>query len=72
MDKEEPNFNVEGGISDSESVLEAKGRAKIRKTTRKTSLRVVIFRGTSQETKTRCFVKNKSITIFHDLHSFIK
>ena len=23
MDKEEPNFNVEGGISDSESVLEA-------------------------------------------------
>ena len=38
MDKEEPNFNIWGEISDSELVLEAaKVEQKIRKTTRKTS-----------------------------------
>ena len=37
MDKEEPNFNIWGEISDSELVLEAaKVEQKIRKTTRKT------------------------------------
>jgi len=41
MYKEEPNFNIWGEISVSESVLEAAtGRAKIRNT-RKTSLRAV-------------------------------
>ena len=38
MDKEEPNFNIWGEISDSELVLEgAKVEQKIRKTTIKTS-----------------------------------
>ena len=38
MDKEEPNFNISGEISDSELVLEAaKVEQKIRKTTIKTS-----------------------------------
>ena len=48
MDKEEPNLNIWGEISDSELVLEAaKVEQKVRKRTRKTALRAVIFRETS-------------------------
>ena len=58
MDKEEPNLNIWGEISDSELVLEAaKVEQKVRKRTRKTALRAVIFRETSQETKNKSHCK---------------
>ena len=58
MDKEEPNLNIWGEISDSELVLEAaKVEQKVRKRTRKTALRGVIFRETSQETKNKSYCK---------------
>ena len=58
MDKEEPNLNIWGEISDSELVLEAvKVEQKVRKRTRKTALRAVIFRETSQETKNKSYCK---------------
>ena len=58
MDKEEPNLNIWGEILDCELVLEAaKVEQKVRKRTRKTALRVVIFRETSQETKNKSYCK---------------
>ena len=58
MDKEEPNFNIWGKISVSELVLQAaKVEQKYKKTIRKTALRAVIFRETSQETKNKCYCK---------------
>ena len=54
MDKEEPNFNIWGEISDSELVLEAaKVEQKIRKTTRKTL----------QEIKIKCVCKKQTIFV---------
>ena len=52
MDKEEPNFNIWGEISDSNMVLEA---AKVgQKHEKQRPLARVIFRETSQETKNKC------------------
>ena len=57
MDKEEPNFNIWGEISDSELVLEAAKVEQKYKKNNKTALRAVIFRETSQETKNKCYCK---------------
>ena len=71
MDKEEPNVNTWGEISDSQLVLEAaKVEQKIRKTTRKTSLHAVRGGRLRRKLKINVIVKNKSTTIFHGLRSY--
>ena len=55
MDKEEPNFNIWGKISDSELVLEAaKVEQKYEKEQEKRRFEQLSFRETSQETKNKC------------------
>ena len=59
MDKEEPNLSTWGDISDSELVPEAaKIQKKIRKTTKKTSLRAVCEK-LRRKQKINVIVKNK-------------
>ena len=53
MDKEEPNFNIWGEISEWVGAWTCKGRANIRKTTKKTSLRAV-GEGRLATTSCRC------------------
>ena len=60
MDKEEPNFNTWGEISDSELVLEAAKREQnTKKQQRKTSLRAVGGRRRRRELKIYVTVKIK-------------
>ena len=61
MDKEEPNLSTWGDISDSELVPEAAKiqKKKIRKTTKKTSLRAVCEK-LRRKQKINVIVKNKS------------
>ena len=67
MDKEEPNFNIWGEISDSELVLEAaKVEQKYEKEQEKRRL-VQLF---LEKLRRKLIVKNKLTTIFHGLHSF--
>ena len=65
MDKEEPNFNIWGEISDSNMVLEA---AKVgQKHEKQRPLARVIFRETSQETKNKWF----HLSLEHSMTSFL-
>ena len=65
MDKEEPNFNIWGKISESELVLEAaKSRANIRKTTRKTLLRAV---GEGRLATTSCQCRSEKYSEKHEV-----
>ena len=70
MDKEEPNFNTWGKISDSELELEAAKVEQNTKTRRKTSLRAVGGGRLRRKLKINVIVKNKSTTIFYGLHSY--
>ena len=77
MDKEEPNFNTWGEISDSELVLEAAKREEnTKKKTKKNVASRSWRRTTSQGIKNKCYCtkkkkkKKKSTTSFHGLHSY--
>ena len=70
MDKEEPNFNLGGKTSDSELVLEgAKIEQKYEKEQEKRRFAQLFLEKLRRKLKTNVFVKIKSTTIFHGLHS---
>ena len=74
MDKEEPNFNIWGEMSDSNMVLEAgKVEEKYEKRQEKRHFRRVIFRETSQETKNKCLrlVVPLEFGTFYDVISMV-
>ena len=67
MDKEEPNFNIWGEISDSELVLEA---AKVEQKYEKEQEKRRFVQLFLEKLRRKLIVKNKLTTIFHGLHSF--
>ena len=71
MDKEEPDFNIWGEISDSELVLEAaKVEQKYEKEQEKRCFVQLFLEKLRRKLKIKVIVKNKSTTIFHGLHSY--
>ena len=72
MDKEEPNFNTWGEISDSELVLEAAKREQNTKNNKEkrrfAQLEEVELKINVNVNKKK--IKKKSTTIFHGLHSY--
>ena len=71
MDKEEPNLNIWGEISDSELVIEAaKVEQKYEKEQEKRRFVQLFLEKLSRKLKIKVIVKNKSTTIFHGLHSY--
>ena len=71
MDKEEPNLNIWGEISDSELVLEAaKVEQKYEKEQEKRRFVQLFLEKLRRKLKIKVIVKNKSTTIFHGLHSY--
>ena len=71
MDKEKPNVNIKGEISDSELVLEpAKVEQKYEKQQEQRRFVQWFSEKLRRKLKINVIVKNKSTTIFHGLHSY--
>ena len=71
MDKEEPNVNIWGEISDSELAFEAaKVEQKYEKQQEQRRFAQWFSEKIRRKLKINVIVKNKSTTIFHGLHSY--